>query len=187
MRLRELGVTGTMLNTGRHPMGLSLSAMRKVLEDENICDSLKGRVQYFVTRYRESHDQEGRVAVRLDGNEIFKSNFYDGEIKRHEAWSEIDASKGGHTDYSECGEQIELEALNKGGFDRFAFYNAFHSYQNSGIDDSLQSPDPVVRLFAILDKRVGKRRLHKIVSETEQQPAWLKPFYRLRLELDGII
>ena len=41
-------------------------------------------------------------------------------------------------DYSECGEQIELEALNKGGFDRFAFYNAFHSYQNSGIDDSLQ-------------------------------------------------
>ena len=70
-------------------MGLSWSAMRKVLEDENICVSLKGRVQYFVTRYRESHDQEGRVAVRLDGNEIFKSNFYDGEIKRHEARSEM--------------------------------------------------------------------------------------------------
>ena len=57
-------------NTGGQPMGLSWSAMRKVLEHENICDSLKGRVQYFVTRYRESHDEEGRVAVRLDGNEI---------------------------------------------------------------------------------------------------------------------
>ena len=100
--MKELGVTEAMIDTGRQPMGLSWSAMRKVLEDENICDSLKGRVQYFVTRYRESHDQEGRVAVRLDGNEIFKSNFYDGEIKRHEAWSEIDASKGRHTDYSEC-------------------------------------------------------------------------------------
>ena len=168
-------------------MGLSWSAMRKVLEQENICDSLKGRVQYFVTRYRESHDEEGRVAVRLDGNEIFKSNFYDGEIERREAWNEINASKGRPTDYAESGEQMELAALNKGGFERFAFYNAFYRYQNSGINDSLQSSDPVVRLFAILDKRVGKRRLHKIVSETEQQPAWLKPFYRLRLELDGII
>ena len=50
MRLRELGVTEAMIDTGRQPMGLSWSAMRKVLEDENICDSLKGRVQYFVTR-----------------------------------------------------------------------------------------------------------------------------------------
>ena len=168
-------------------MGLSWSAMRKVLEHENICDSLKGRVQYFVTRYRESHDQEGRVAVRLDGNEIFKSNFYDGEIKRREAWNEINASKGRPTDYAESGEQMELEALNKGGFERLAFYNAFYRYQNSGINDSLQSSDPVVRLFAILDKRVGRRRLHKIISEIEQQPIWLKPFYRLRLELDGVI
>ena len=54
MRLRERGVTESMIDTGRQPMGLSWSAMRKVLEDENICDSLKGRVQYFVTRYRES-------------------------------------------------------------------------------------------------------------------------------------
>ena len=108
-------------------MGLSWSTMRKVLEQENICDSLKGRVQYFVTRYRESHDQEGRVAVRLDGNEIFKSNFYDGEIERREAWNEINASKGRPTDYAESGEQMELEALNKGGFERFAFYDAFLS------------------------------------------------------------
>lgn len=167
-------------------MGLSWSAMRKVLEHENICDSLKGRVQYFATRYRESHDQEGRVAVRLDGNEIFRSNFYDGDMKRHEAWNEINASKGRQTDYAESGEQAELEALNKGGFDQFAFYNAFHSYQNSSIEDSLQSSDPVVRLFAILDKRVGKRRLQKVTSEIERQPKWLRPFYRLRLESDGI-
>lgn len=63
-------------------MGLSWSAMRKVFEQENICDSLKGQIQYFTTRYRKSHDQEGRVAIRLDGNEIFKSCFYDWENKR---------------------------------------------------------------------------------------------------------
>ena len=56
--------------------GLSWSAIRKILEHEKICDSLKGRVQYFQTRYRDSHDQIGRIAIRLDGEEIFNSDYY---------------------------------------------------------------------------------------------------------------
>jgi len=168
-------------------MGYSWSAMRKVLEQENICDSLKGRIQYFATRYKKSHDQEGRVAIRLDGNEILKSNFYDWNIKSYQAWDEVDTNKGRQTCYAESGEQIELGALNKGGFDPFCFYNAFHVYRNSSIDESLASSDPVVRLFAIFDKRVGKRRLHNILSEIDLQPKWLQTFYWLRLEADGII
>lgn len=81
---------------------------------------------------------------------------------------------------------MELGALNRGGFDQFAFYNAFHFYQNHSIDESLSSPDPIVKLFAIFDKRVGKRRLQKILSEIESQPDWLKIFYRLRMEAEGI-
>ncbi len=61
-------------------MALSWSGMRKVLEQENICDSLKGRIQYFATRYRKSHDEEGRVAIRLDGEELFKSSWFDWNI-----------------------------------------------------------------------------------------------------------
>ena len=167
-------------------MGISWSAMRRLLEQENICDSLKGRVQYFATRYRESHDREGRIAIRIDGNEVFKSDFYDWDIKRHQTWDEINETKGRKTSYSESGEQMELGALNKGGLDQFAFYNAFHAYSNSSIDDSLAAPDPVIRLFAILDKRVGKRSLQKILSEVGNQPEWLQFFYRLRLEADGI-
>lgn len=82
---------------------------------------------------------------------------------------------------------MELGALSNGGFDQFTFYNAFHVYQNSNIDDNLISSDPVVKLFAILDKRVGKRRLLKIIPEIEKQPEWLQPFYRLRIEADAII
>lgn len=168
-------------------MGLSWSAMRKVLEQENICDSLKGRIKYFATRYSKSPDQEGRVAVRLDGKEIFRSCFYDWYIKRNEACDEIEIIKGIKTSYSESGDQMELGALNKGGFDQYNFYNAFHNYFNSSIDSSLISPDPVVRLFAIMDKRVGKRRLHQLLADIESQPGWLQMFYRLRLESDGII
>lgn len=164
----------------------SWSSMRKQLEQENVCESLKGRIQYFATRYRKSHDDEGRVAIRIDGQEVYKSCFFDWDIKRHEAWKEIDARKNKKTSYLESGEEMELGALNRGGFDQFAFYNAFHFYQNHSIDESLSSPDPIVKLFAIFDKRVGKRRLQKILSEIESQPDWLKIFYRLRMEAEGI-
>ena len=167
-------------------MGLSWSAMRQQLEQEFLCDSLKGRIQYFVTRYRKSHDQEGRVAIRLDGKEIFQSDFYDWNKKRQETWREIDTEAGRLTSYWESGRRMELGALNKGGFDQYAFYNAFHAYQNSSINESLLSPDPVVRLFAILDRRVGKRRLQAMALEVEKQPEWLQIFYRLRLAADGV-
>lgn len=89
-------------------MGLSWSAMRQQLEQEFLCDSLKGRIQYFVTRYRKSHDQEGRVAIRLDGKEIFQSDFYDWNKKRQETWREIDTEAGRQTSYAESGRRMEL-------------------------------------------------------------------------------
>lgn len=168
-------------------MGLSWSAMRKILEQDNICDCLKGRIQYFATRYRKSHDELGRIAVRLDGSEVFKSCYYDYDIKRHEAWDEINISKGRGTSYSESRDEMELGALVKGGISQYSFYDAFHIYNNSSIADSLESVNPVVRLFAMLDKRVGKRTLEKISTQISSQPEWLQVFYKLRLEADGII
>lgn len=65
-------------------MGISWSGMCKVLEQDNICESLKGRIQYFATRYRESHDQEGLVAIRLDDEEVFQSCFFEWNNKQDE-------------------------------------------------------------------------------------------------------
>ena len=33
-------------------------------------------IQYFATSYWESHDQTGRAAIRLDGVEVLRSNYY---------------------------------------------------------------------------------------------------------------
>jgi len=168
-------------------MGYSWSAMRKILEQENICDSLKGRIQYFATRYRKSHDQEGRVAIRLDGNELIKSCFYDWQNKRIQVTKNIVIPNMDKISYWEYWDLVHLETKNFAGFDQSGFYDAFFKYHNSSIEDCLISPNPIVRLFAVFDKRVGKRRLHNILSEIELQPEWLQVFYRLRLEADGII
>ena len=50
----------------------SWSDIRKTHEQDRLAPSLRGRVQYFITRYREAHDDHGRVAIRVDGKEVFK-------------------------------------------------------------------------------------------------------------------
>lgn len=163
-------------------MGQSWSKMRKILEQDNICESLKGRIQYFATRYRKSHDQEGRVAIRIDGKEGFKSCFFDWQHKRVEAKKSVVIPNMEDMPWWEYWDRIHLETENFGGFDQYGFYEAFYYYQNHSIEESLVNESPIVRLFAILDKRVGKKRLEKILLEIELQPAWLQVFYRLRIE-----
>ena len=136
--------------------GISWSAMRKILEKDNICDSLKGRIQYFQTRYRRAHDQHGRIAIRLDGKEIVK------------------------VDYFDMYENMKCEMCDA------SFYGAFYEYQNNSIDKSIESSDPLVRLFAIMDKRLGRRRLEKLLPEVMKQPEWLQVFFKLRLEVEGV-
>ena len=163
--------------------GMSWSAMRKILEQDNICDSLKGRIQYFQTCYRGAHDQTGRVAIRLDGKEIFQVDYFCSQGKYYEAWDEI-KERAKDIGYAERHEQAYLISSNQVG--DHSFYNAFYYYHNNSIDKSLVSPDATVRLFAILDRRIGKRRLHKILTEVEKQPEWLQVFFKLRLEAEGI-
>ncbi|MCL2842383.1 MAG: hypothetical protein FWE28_02805 [Oscillospiraceae bacterium] len=172
-----------------HPRpGISWSAMRKVLEQENICDSLKGRIQYFKTNYRGAHDQTGRAAIRLDGKEIFQCDYFNFSEKYYNAWHEFvwerEEKIRSHM-YQERHEQANLVATSQVG--THYFYNAFYAYHNNSIDKSIASPDAMVRLFAVLDKRVGKRRLEKLMSEVEKQPEWLQVFYKLRLEAEGIV
>ena len=163
--------------------GMSWSAMRKVLEQENICDSLKGRIQYFQTRYRKTHDHTSRVAIRLDGKEIFQTDFfryYNKVYEIHRERMESDKKIG----YGESYDQAFQVATEQVGM--YSFFDAFHIYRNSNIGESIVSPNPYVRLFAILDKRIGKRRLKNLLPEIEKQPEWLQVFYRLRFEVEGV-
>ena len=149
-------------------MGQSWSNMRKQLEQEYLCDSLKGRIQFFVTRYPRTSDVHTRVAIRLDNREILQSDF----IKWRKACDGVDLNT--------------IEIHNQGGFDAVEFYHAFHTYQNQSIEKSFRCDDPLVRLFAILDRRIGKKTLKEAVSELINQPEWLRQFYLIRLEVEGI-
>ena len=51
---------------------------------------------------------------------------------------------------------------------------------NQPAEASLLSDNPLVRMFAMLDRRIGKRTLRKMQQALPLQPDWLAQFYRLR-------
>ena len=60
------------------------------------------------------------------------------------------------------------------------FCAALEGYRNQSIQKSVYSKNPIVKMFALLDKRVGRRTLEKIEEEIHSQPEWVRFFYEVR-------
>lgn len=184
---------------GVSEMGKSWSGLRKEIEENFICDSLKGRVKYFLTHYHGAPGKYGRVCVRVDSKEVVHGNPYDFYAKGYH-FEELKIKKKLNIPnrkytckgflYDEENVTIEnmvQEMAHKDGvFEIYDFTNAIFEYKNSNIIDSVNSKNMLVRMFAVLDRRIGKRTLLKLISEVENQPDWLTVFYKLRLDAEGI-
>lgn len=172
----------------------SWSGTRKKLEQELICDKLKGRVKYFITRYNNAHDESARFAILIDNKEVIKGN----EFLYYQKYSYIEnklKSDNGIPMRKWNGKYIENEEINKifekiieklmeynGEISEWQFHNAIEEYLNQPIEKSINSDNPFIRMFAILDRRVGKRTLNKLKVNIDKEPKWLQQFYLLRLE-----
>ena len=66
------------------------------------------------------------------------------------------------------------------------FCEAPTAYGSQPIFQSLLADDVLARMFAVLDRRVNKRTLTEIKETVPAQPDWLKPFYTLRLQAEGL-
>lgn len=175
-------------------MAQSWSKIRKILEEDLIATNLKGRVQYFFTQYHKAPDQYGRFAVRVDGREIFMANPYnewelDVEIrnlaKKYSSkpmceWENYDE------EYDQIHNEAEITMSKEGIVDSFLVIHYLKEYLNQSIEKSINSENAVIRMFAIMDRRVGKRNLEKFAKTLNEQPEWLKEFYILRLKAENI-
>lgn len=153
------------------------SGIRKKLEQDYLADSLKGHIQYFATSYSKCPDHEGRAAILFDGKEIISGGYYNNWAK---------ASEFPHDEKYEQRMRYENAfmddtALQLGVFDQRCFYEAFAIFDNQSIEESLESENLLVRIMAILDRRVGKRRLKLIGDTIDEQDTVFKEFYAIRL------
>ncbi len=151
----------------------SWSGMRKYLEEDMLCDALKGRIRYNCTKHK-GMDGTGLFEIYIDGDLIKMFNmfhmssklFEDKDFDWDDFWTEFDKPMNERAEFTDS----ELAA-------------ALENYCNSDIAASLASENPIVRMFAILDRRVGKRTLENLKETINEQPEWLQFFYRLRIEV----
>ncbi len=146
----------------------SWSSLRKTLEEDRLCSVLRGRVQYFLTRYREAPDGYGRFAVRVDGEEWLHGGYLEVATKAPQRFP------------------YPARLYDDSGFyDEWEFVKSVEVYTDAlSIADALVHENPIIRMFAVMDRRVGKRRLPEIAAALPHQPEWLQKFYRLRLEAE---
>lgn len=71
------------------------------------------------------------------------------------------------------------------------FYDAMkriHEYLNCvSVEECLSGEDYFLYLLAILDRRVGKRRIRRIYENIDSEPEWIRKFIILRAEAEHII
>ena len=159
------------------------SGIRKKLESEYLAESLKGDISYFATSYSRSPDHEGRAAIRYKGKEIIKGCYYYNWTK---AASFPKDEKYERRMREECA-YMDDTAIKLGVFDQICFYRAFKEFGNQSIERSLCSENLLVRIFAVLDKRVGKRKLISMKENIENEPDSIKEFFAIRMDAEGIV
>ncbi len=165
----------------------SWSGMRKYLEQEMTSESFHGRLRYDCTTY-----------CGMDGNSVFRVFCDDVEIKRfsHETVNGYFIEKGiKKYDNTLSDRQAywdgywflldEYPPNKRTEYTDYKFCKALEKYRNSDISVSIRSESPIVLMFALFDRRVGKRTLVSIKDFMETQPQWLREIYSLRCNFDG--
>lgn len=95
------------------------SGIRNKLENDYLCPALRGHIQYFATSYSKSADHEGRAAIRVDGVEVLRSNYY---TYFENVWTKFHHLRSttlkDHDSAKEAINQAHAYALEQGTFDQ---------------------------------------------------------------------
>lgn len=158
------------------------NGMRKYLEEEMLAERLKGRVRW---NCKNLPGLDGASAFEVYVDNALTKRFSMETVARAAAGKQ---ETGGKRDMKRFWEgywaQKALPPEQRSEFDDEDFSLALWEYRCLGAQEAIASDDPVVRMFAVLDRRIGKCTLERLAGEIDNQPAWLQPFYRLRLEAE---
>lgn len=163
----------------------SWSGMRKYLEQEMLAESLKGRVRYNCTSYKNMDDCK-IIEIFIDGNAVKRFSYETVNTYFIDMGYKENTALTGHSGYWDGFFTLlqQCSATERTEYTDEEFCEALETYRNQDIQESIQSDNPLVRMFAILDRRIGKRTLQKIKEEIKSQPQWIQQIYKLRLSAD---
>lgn len=183
------------------------SKMKQQLEGF-LFPGLAGRVEYRSASYRYLPDRAGQCYITVDKREVFNMNDRTGMIRWYQTEQEIKNDLDAEISVSE--EDIEEVRKGSGGTipeERLAviaknrkmsdcakeimsaqgilsksdFYTAANNFLSGSIEDCLESRDILMNIFALVDRRVGKKRLLNMSEKMKTKHPVVQYFYELRM------
>ena len=179
----------------------SWGKLKKILENEFLANSLKGHITYYRTMLRPKSRMDkddnfytGVMNIKYDGVVIFSADNKEYFIKGYDKLegnifqSPNNSRHNKITIYNkERVENLQIESAK----DNAVYYKDFREYldlfMKTPIQDALHSKNPIFRMLAILDRRVGKRTLEKIMNNYKDEPEWLQKIIEIRLKSEKLI
>ncbi len=152
-----------------------------------ICPELRKRIDFHVTCYREAHDHVGEAWITIDGEKVFGASFYewwkafDKALEQTQEHSTLSGPLAIHTGshfqtFTPITEQLVLD---QEVYETGYFLESLKSYLETALEEALRSSNHLIRAFAMVDRRLGKRRFAKIEIK-DSDPNIVKLFYVLR-------
>lgn len=151
--------------------------------EQRLADSLKNRASYSFAVKRTFYSELHVMYIHVDGNVWFASNpnAYVEREKRAKVIGNSDAAQ------IEMVRDTGLVSVGKREYPEYDVTDYIHQYLNVlSIDESFTHDNYFIRLLAVLDKRVGKRRLRPLLDNIENEPEWFRKWIRLRCEAEGM-
>ncbi len=168
------------------------SKLKKQVESR-FAPAVAGRVELRTTNYRKVNDWEGRGWITLDKNEIYnfctqkylfeRWKLSKGIQEANRATDFLDpAQREGYYRGLDAAEEI----LDRQGVaSQDSFEDALESYLNLTVEEALVSGDFIHRALAVLDRRLGKRRLRNLTLIAEEHQL-VRDLLAFRLGVEGI-
>lgn len=158
----------------------SWSDLKKQMNDL-LCDSLKKNISYFYTNYHEVHNAYGRATINFNKHELVAFSW----VEMYEQDQDINnlRQEGEKKTYDEM---LREKWMPECTLCDVNFIDSVTVFLKTDITDSLRSDNYLLRIFAYLDRRVGKRTLAKIKNDVEKLPEWVKRFYQIRCETEDL-
>ena len=174
----------------------SWSNLKKQMHDL-LCDSLKDKITYFFTSYHEVHNAYGRATINHCKKEIAAFSWVEQYAQQRDIMAQyrkmdnvptmLEDYEGSVNAYITANAVVSKEKwMPNCTLCEADFISSITIYLKTDITAALHSENYLLRVFAYMDRRVGKRTLVKIKDEVEKLPDWVKQFYELRCEADGI-
>jgi len=168
------------------------SKLKKSVESL-FAEKVRGRVELRAVGYHHAHDGDGRGYITIDGEEVWSFCSFvawkaQWELTRGAKLTDelytILAKEGG---VARGLDRLANEKRIAGGVLKNSEYFGFlHDYLSMSHLEALESNNILFLALAILDRRLGKRRIPDLGDRYQAHPL-LKRLYAFRCEVEGVV